>query len=174
MNSLVKIDPGLIIWTVVTFGLLVAILRWKAWGPIVAALEKRERTIRDSLDVAKKEREEAQRLVEQHRHAIEQARKDTARMIEQGRKDAETARAELLEKSRSESREIVEQGRRQIERETKAAVQELRSEAANLAVLAAGRIVKVSLDEKAQKQIVDECLRDIGNAAGSGGGAVRS
>jgi len=174
MNSLVKIDPGLIIWTVGTFLALVALLRWKAWGPIVAALEKRERTIREAIDAAKSERLEAQRLVEEHRKAIDQARKDTARMIEQGRKDAETARAEVLEKSRHEAREIVEQGRRQIERETRAAVQELRSEAANLAVLAAGRIVKVSLDEGAQKRIVDECLRDIGNAAGPGGGAVRS
>lgn len=173
MGNLVKIDPGLILWTVFTFLVLLAVLRWKAWGPIVAALEKRERTIRDSIDAAKKEREEAQRLVEEHRKAIEQARKDTARMIEQGRKDAETARAEMLEKSRHEAREIVEQGRRQIERETRAAVQELRSEAANLAVLAAGRIVKVSLDENAQKRIVDECLRDIGDAA-PGGGAARS
>jgi F0F1-type ATP synthase membrane subunit b/b' len=72
------------------------------------------------------------------------------------------------------SREIVEQGRRQIERETRAAVQSLRSEAGNLAVLAAGRIVKVSLDESAQKRIVERALRDIGEAAGSSGGSARS
>jgi F-type H+-transporting ATPase subunit b len=174
MSNLVKIDPGLIIWTVVTFLVLLAILRWKAWGPIVAALEKRERTIKDSIEAAKKEREEAQRLVAEHRQTIEQARKDTARMIEQGRKDAELARAEMLDKSRHDAREIVEQGRRQIERETRAAVQSLRSEAANLAVLAAGRIVKVSLDESAQKRIVDECLRDIGDTAGGSGGNARS
>ena len=174
MDNLVKIDPGLIIWTVVTFLILLAVLRWKAWGPIVAALEKRERTIKDSIEAAKKEREEAQRLVVEHKQAIEQARRDTARMIEQGRKDAETARAEMLEKSRHEAGEIVEQGRRQIERETRAAVQSLRSEAANLAVLAAGRIVKVSLDETAQRRIVDETLRDIGDAASASGGAARS
>jgi F-type H+-transporting ATPase subunit b len=174
MGNLVKIDPGLIIWTVVTFLVLLAVLRWKAWGPIVTALEKRERTIKDSIDAAKKEREEAQRLVAEHRQTIDQARKETARMIEQGRKDAELARAEMLEKSRHEAHEIVEQGRRQIERETRAAVQELRSEAANLAVLAAGRIVKVSLDEPAQKRIVDECLRDIGEASNRSGGPARS
>ena len=127
MENLVKIDPGLIVWTVVTFVVLLLILRWKAWGPIVVALEKRERTIRESIDAAKREREEAQRLVVEHRQTIDQARKDTARMIEQGRKDAETARAEMLEKSRHEAHEILEQGRRQIERETRAAVQELRS-----------------------------------------------
>ena len=145
MDNLTKIDPGLVIWTVVTFLALLAVLRWKAWGPIVAALEKRERTIKDSIDAAKKEREEAQRLVAEHR-----------------------------QKSRHEAREIVEQGRRQIERETRAAVQSLRSEAANLAVLAAGRIVKVSLDESAQKRIVEETLCDIGESAGSSGGNARS
>ena len=174
MDNLTKIDPGLVIWTVVTFLALLAVLRWKAWGPIVAALEKRERTIKDSIDAAKKEREEAQRLVAEHRQTIDQARKETARMIEQGRKDGEAARAEMLEKSRHEAREIVEQGRRQIERETRAAVQSLRSEAANLAVLAAGRIVKVSLDESAQKRIVEETLCDIGESAGSSGGNARS
>ena len=174
MDNLTKIDPGLIIWTVVTFAVLLIVLKWKAWGPIVAALEKRERTIKDAIDAAKKEREEAQRLVAEHRQAIDQARKETARMIEQGRKDAETARAEMLEKSRHDAHEILEQGRRQIERETRAAVQSLRSEAANLAVLAAGRIVKVSLDETAQKRIVEETLRDIGDAAGSSRGDARS
>lgn len=173
-NPLVRIEPGVFIWTIITFLALLAVLRWKAWGPIVAALEKRERTIKDSIEAAKKEREEAQRLVEEHKQTIDQARKDTARMIEQGRKDAELARAELLEKSRHEAIEIVEQGRRQIERETRAAVQSLRSEAANLAVLAAGRIVKVSLDETAQKRIVDETLREIGDAADGSGGHARS
>ena len=173
-NPLVRVEPGVFIWTIITFLALLAVLRWKAWGPIVAALEKRERTIKDSIEAAKKEREEAQRLVAEHKQTIEQARKDTARMIEQGRKDAELARAELLDKSRHEAHEIVEQGRRQIERETRAAVQSLRSEAANLAVLAAGRIVKVSLDETAQKRIVDETLREIGDAADGSGGRARS
>jgi len=173
-NPLVRVEPGVFLWTIITFVVLLAVLRWKAWGPIVAAIEKREKVIRDAIDAAKKEREEAQRLVVEHKQTIDQARKDTARMIEQGRKDAETARAEMLEKSRHESREIVEAGRRQIERETRAAVQSLRSEAANLAVLAAGRIVKVSMDESAQKRIVDECLRDIGDASGSSGGQARS
>jgi len=160
-NPLTRIDPGLFIWTVLTFLALVAVLRWKAWGPIVAAIERREKYIRDAIDSARKERDDAMKLLEEHRKMIEQARRDTAAMIEQGRRDADTVRSEMIEKARSEAGVVVEQGRRQIERETRAAVQDLRSEAAGLAVLAAGRIVKVSLDEAAQKRLVDECLREI-------------
>jgi len=92
---------------------------------------------------------------------IEQARRDTARTIEQARKDAEAARGELIEKAKRDAADVIEHGRRQIERETKAAMQQIRGEAANLAVLAASRIVKVSMDEPAQRRIVEECLKEI-------------
>ena len=165
-NPLVRIDPGLLIWTVATFLVLLAVLRWKAWGPIVKAIERREKTIRDAIDTARKEKDEAGRLLEEHRKLIDQARRETAQMIEQGRKDAEVSRAELLEKARLEASGVVDQGRKQIEREARAAVQQIRGEAANLAVLAAGRIVKVSLDESAQKRLVEETLDEIGRSQG--------
>src|SRR5437667_9040457 len=111
-NPLVRIDPGLLIWTVLTFLTLVALLRWKAWGPILAAIERREKAIRDAIESARKDREEARRMLEEHRRMIEQARRDTARMIDQGRKDGETARAEMVEKARHEASGVVEQGRR--------------------------------------------------------------
>lgn len=160
-NPLVRIDPGLFIWTLVTFAVLLIVLRWKAWGPIVAAIERREKTIKDAIDSAKKEREEALRLLGEHKSMIDQARRQTAAMIEQGRKDAEAVRAEMIEKAKRDAGEVIEQGRAQIERETRAAVQSLRGEAANLAILAAGRIVKISLDEGAQKKLVEECLNEI-------------
>ena len=169
-NPLVKLDPGLLIWTVITFVVLLAILRWKAWGPIVAAIERREKAIKDAIDSAKQEREEATRMLAEHKKMIDDARRETVRLIDQGRKDAEATRAELVEKARGDAREVLEQGRKQIERETRAAVQQIRSEAANLAVLAAGRIVKVSLDEGAQKRIVDDCLKEIGELPGTGTG----
>jgi len=165
-NPLVRFDPGLLIWTVLTFGALLAVLRWKAWGPIVGAIERREKAIRDAIDAARSQRDEAMRVLEDNKRALEEARLETARMIEQGRKDAEAARAELIDKARADAAGVVEQGRHQIERETRAAVQQLRGEAANLAVLAAGRIVKVSLDDAAQKRIVEECLDEISKLPG--------
>lgn len=165
-NPLVRFDPGLLIWTVVTFAALLAVLRWKAWGPIVGAIERREKSIRDAIEAARAQRDEAMRLLEENKRALDEARQETARMIEQARKDAEGARAELIEKARTEAAGVVEQGRHQIERETRAAVQQLRGEAANLAVLAAGRIVKVSLDDASQKRIVEECLDEISKLPG--------
>ena len=162
-NPLVKIDPGLFIWTIITFLVLLAVLRWKAWGPIVAAIERREKTIRDAIDSARKERGEALQLLEENKRMLIEARKETAAMIERGRKDSETVRVELIDKARQDAGEVVTQGRMQIERETRAAVGQLRSEAASLAVMAAGRIVKVSLDEAAHKRLVEECLQEISN-----------
>ena len=167
-NPLVRIDPGLIAWTIITFLVLLALLRWKAWGPIVAAIERREKGIKDAIEAAKKERGEAARLLGEHKTMIDQARRETARMIEQGRKDAELARGDLLEKAKRDASEVVESGRRQLEREARVAVQQLRSEAANLAVLAAGRIVEVSLDERAQKRIVEDCLQEISEIPAKG------
>jgi F-type H+-transporting ATPase subunit b len=169
-SPLVRIDPGLLIWTIITFLALLALLRWKAWGPIVAAIERREKAIKDAIEAAKQEREEATRLLAEHKTMIDQARRETVRLIDQGRKDAEVTRLELIEKARGDAREVLEQGRKQIERETRAAVQQIRTEAANLAVLAAGRIVKVSLDEGAQKRLIDECLKEIGDLPGTGPG----
>lgn len=165
-NPLVRIDPGVLIWTVITFVALLAVLRWKAWGPIVAAIERREKSIRDAIDSARSEREDATRLLEQNKQLLDETRRETARMIEQGRKDAEIARADMVDKARREASDVVEQGRRQIERETRAAIQGLRSEAAGLAVAAAGRIVKVSLDDAGQRRIVEECLKEIGERPG--------
>jgi F-type H+-transporting ATPase subunit b len=165
-NPLVRIEPGVLIWTVVTFSALLVVLRWKAWGPIIGAIERREKAIRDTIDGAKAQRDEAMRLLEDHKKMLEETRRETARMIEQGRKDAEAARGEMIEKARSEAGDVVEAGRKQIDREARAAVQALRGEAANLAVLAAGRIVKSSLDEASQKRIVEECLNEISGPPG--------
>src|SRR5881397_1593634 len=144
-NPLVKIDPGLLLWTIITFLVLLAILRWKAWGPILGAIERRESAIRDAIETARKEREEAAGLLEEHKKMIDQGRRENARMVEQGRKDAELARAELIEKAKRDAQEVIESGRGQIEREARAAILQIRKEAANLAVLAAGRIVKSGL-----------------------------
>src|SRR5437867_12857535 len=103
MDSLVRLEPGLLIWTLITFLTLLFVMRKFVWGKIVDAIERREKTIRDAIEGAKKEREEAQRMLEEHRRMIEQARRDTARMIEQGRKDGEAARAEMIEKARQEA-----------------------------------------------------------------------
>src|SRR5262245_47221034 len=104
-NPLTRFNPGLMIWTWVTFGTLVALLAWKAWPSIVRSLELREETIRGAISQAKRDREEAQKLLEQHAAMIAQARRETAGLIEQGRKDAEQVRSEILDKARREQRE---------------------------------------------------------------------
>src|SRR5262245_13478746 len=82
-------EPGLMVWTVVTFAFVLLIL-WKfAWKPLLGALEKREQTIRDSVDGAQKLKDDAQRLMEQYQKQLQQAREEARAIVDEGRRDAE-------------------------------------------------------------------------------------
>ena len=65
--SFLDVEPGLVFWTLITFVCLAFLLRWKAWGPILRAVDEREKSIREAVEGAKRDREEAQRLMDEHR-----------------------------------------------------------------------------------------------------------
>jgi F-type H+-transporting ATPase subunit b len=160
-NPLTRFDPGLLIWTVLTFVAVVLLLRWKAWPTIVNALRTREERIREAIAEARRDREEAEKALEQHKAALAEARRETAGMIDQGRRDAERVRAELIETARREQQDVLQQGRRQIEYETQAAVATLRSEAVNLALAASEKLMRRSLDAEKHRRLIEEALDEV-------------
>src|SRR5215475_1950133 len=103
--GLVEIHPGLIIWTMITFIVLLVILRLVAWKPILALLEERERTIRESLEQAKQAKEEAEKLMAQHREMMAKARHEMAAIIEKAQRDAEQVRSDILARAHREAEE---------------------------------------------------------------------
>jgi len=159
--GIMDLNPGLTLWTAITFLLLILVLSKYAFGPIVRMLDERERTIREAIDQAKKEREEAERLLAQQKESLVKAQREAAELAKRSQQEMEAFRQQLTAQARKEADDLVVAARRSIEEERGKAVAQLRAEVADLAIAAAGRIVKSGLDEKAQRQLVDEYVRDL-------------
>jgi F-type H+-transporting ATPase subunit b len=159
--GIMDLNPGLTLWTAITFLVLIGVL-WKfAFGPISRMLVERETTIRDAIDSARREREEAEKLLAQQKEALVKAQRDAAELAKRNQQEMEAFRSQLTAQARKEADDLVAQARKTIQEEKKLAVSQLRAEVADLAVAAAARIVKSSLDEKTQRQLVDEYIKDL-------------
>jgi F-type H+-transporting ATPase subunit b len=155
---MLNIEPGLLIWTIITFLVLLAVLRKVAWRPLLAALEEREGAIRSSLDEAQRARQEAEQLLVENRRMLADANRDAARILEQGREEAERFRASMTEQAQTEARRLVDEARRDITRERQLAVQDLKSTAAELALVAAGKLLNTAVTDADHRRLVTEFL----------------
>jgi F-type H+-transporting ATPase subunit b len=160
-GSIVDINPGLTLWTGITFLILLVVLAKFAWGPIVKMLAERERSIREAIDSAKKERAEAEKLLAEQKEALARAQREAAELARKNQQDVEALRQELTARARKEADELVADARRQISEELSRARAELKAEVVDLAIAAAGRLVKVNLDEKAQRTLVEEYIAQL-------------
>ena len=155
---LLNIEPGLIIWTVITFIILLIVLRKVAWGPILATLEQREQTIHNALAEAQRARQEGEQLLIQHQQMLADANREVMRLIEQGREEAERLRLSMTEQAREETQRLTEAARREIVRERQLAMQELKNTAADLALAAAGRLLNAAMTSEDHRRLVTEFL----------------
>src|SRR5215475_6708271 len=141
-NPLVQPDPGLFIWTIITFLVLLGLLAKFAWRPLLAALESRQESIRKSLDDAQQAKTELERLQRESAEIIRQAHVNAESIIAKGRSDAERLGEEMRQKARDEANGIIKNAERQIQIETRRAMQEIRSEAVDLSVAIASKLLE--------------------------------
>jgi F-type H+-transporting ATPase subunit b len=160
-NPLVQPDPGLFIWTIVTFLVLLGLLAKFAWGPLLKALENRQETIRKSLDDAQKAKDELERLQGESAQIIRQARIDAESIIARTRADADKLAEELRQKAREESEGIVRNAERQIQIETRRALQEIRNEAVDLSVTIASKLLERHVSKEDNLRLIDETIKQI-------------
>ena len=160
-NALITPEIGLIFWTLVTFLTLLFILSKFAWGPIIKAMNAREDGIKSELDNARREREDAQRLLDDHRGLLDQARRERAEAVEAGRRDAERLKAEILDEARKQREQLMKQAETQIAAGLRQARAELKGEAAELAIQVAGKLMGKNLDDATQRRLVDDYLADL-------------
>ena len=160
-GGLTDLNPGLTLWTAITFLLLLVVLSRFAWGPIVKMLSERERTIREAIESAKKERAEAEKLMAEQREALIRANREAAEVAKRNQADVERLRVELTERARKEADELVATARQQITEEKAKALAEIRGQVADLAIEAASRLVQANLDDKAQRALVEEYIRQL-------------
>lgn len=157
-------EPGLIIWTIITFLVVLVILSKTVWKPLLAALDARERGIAEALSGAEKARDEAQTAVAEHKKVLVAAEEEGREIVAQAREAAEKVRQGIVDEARQEAQQAAELARRSIETEKRAALSELRREVADLAVQAAGVILDAELDDDRNRKLVDDLIARIPDA----------
>jgi F-type H+-transporting ATPase subunit b len=160
-SFLISPSVGLMIWTLLLFGISMWIL-WKlAFPRISEALDRRQHAIEESIDYAERIRRQADELLEEYRERLHEARGQAEQIIERSRKAAEARERETLEEAQQRRDQMMEQTRRDIEQETRRAIQEIRREVADLTVLATEKVTRKVLDEEDQRRLVEDALREI-------------
>ena len=166
--DLLRVEPGLIIWTIVTFLLLLGIL-WKfAWTPILGALDAREAAIQRTIDDAEQLQAEAKAVLEEHQQRLAEARAEGNRLIEEARRAGEGVRAEIAEKARAEADATILRAQRQIALETEQATQQLRAQAAGLALKVAEKVIERALTDADHRRFAAEAVAELSSATPAG------
>lgn len=156
-----EINPGLILWTIITFVVVLVILRKSAWKTLLDALTAREEKIRTSLEQAERAQQEAARLLEENRKQLARADEQSQQIVRDGRDAGERLKAEILDKAARGAQHMIEQAKDEIVREKEKALHQLRAEVADLAIGAAGKILDAHLDPARHRQLIDDAIKDM-------------
>lgn len=160
-GGLLDVNPGLIFWTVITFVILLFLLKKLAWKPILKALSEREAQIKDSLEKAEQAKIEFEKLTEENKVRMAKAEEEAQKIIAQGREYAEKIKAQVIEESKAEAKKLIDDAAASIERKQQEAFNNLKEQIAEIAVNSAERIIRENLDKDKQMKIVDKYIQDI-------------
>lgn len=152
---------GLIVWTLITFGIAAFILWRFAFGPLQRVIDERRRRVQESIETAEESRDEAFRLLDEYKQTLASVRTEADEILERARHAGEQAGAEIVDEAREQAERAVVRAQQEIERDTRAAVARLRAEVADLTLLAAEKVVRKSLDDDEHRRLIDEALKDI-------------
>jgi len=160
-NPLVQLDPGLYIWTIVVFLILLGLLTKFAWRPLLEALDQRQASIRQSLDDAAKARQELERLQGESQRILGEARRESENIVARTRDDANRLRDELRQKAQLEAANIVKNAQKQIELETTRALQQIRHEAVELSIAIASKLLQRNVSKEDNERLIEETFRQL-------------
>ena len=160
-SSLIKVVPGLMIWTLVCFGITFYVLKRFAFGRIQGAIDERREKIRQSIDEADRARTEAHKLLEEHHALVAQARGDAESILAEARKVSDAQRDRLKEELDGERARRVEETRREIEAETRRSIEQIRSEVADLTLEATSKVTGKVLDDEDHRRLIEEAIGDL-------------
>ena len=156
-----EINPGLIVWTTVTFVVPAALLAKFAWKPMLKMLGEREDQIRSALTQAEKARTDAAEMMKQNEKNLARAEAEYQKMIREGRALAEKLKEDIVAKARQQAELELTRAQEEIQRNLESAKLQLRSEVADLAIRAAEKILDETLDETKQKKLVDKFINQL-------------
>ena len=168
-SFLVTPDIGLMIWTLLVFGLTLFLLSKLAFPRIAESLDRRQKAIEESIDAAERTRTEADQLLSEYRERLTAARHQADEIVARARKAGEQAEADLVVKGRQRREELLEQARKDIETETRRAIQVIRAEVADLTIMATEKVTRKTLTTDDQRRLVEEAVAELDFAALSRG-----
>ncbi len=161
-NTIFAGDVGNVIWTLVIFGVVLWVLGKYAWGPMIDALQKREQFIRDSLEQAKHDREDAEARLKEYNEKLTVARAEATEIVGEGRRDAEVVKQRVEEEARQAAEDMVARAKREIDLAKQTAIKELYTNSARLATDIASRIVRRELTVEDHERLLQESLDELG------------
>jgi len=160
-NPLIEVRLGLMVWTIVCFGITFFVLKRFAFGQIQRVIDERRERIRRSIEEAEKARREARRLLEEHRALIGQARGQAEQILSEARKVAESMARRVKEETEADRQRRLEETKRQIEAETQRALEQIRTEVAELTLIATTKVTGKVLEDADHKRLIDDAIRDL-------------
>ncbi len=155
------VKPGLIVWTWITFAVVLFLLRKFAWGPLLQAVGDREKNIVNAIESAKRERAEAEKLLGEQKTAIAAARQEAAEAVRKTQADMEKFREELMGKARKEADDMKLDARRAIEEERNKAIADIKGEAVKLSLQVAEKLIGEKLDDAKHQQLATQFVNDL-------------
>jgi F-type H+-transporting ATPase subunit b len=168
-GGLMDVNPGLMIWTLVTFVALLTVLRFTAWKPLIGALEAREQRIREAVEQAEKTRRESEALMARHEQQLEAARVEAHQIIDEGKADALRVKDDIVKQARHEAEEGKARALREVQLAADTAKKELWEEATRLSTLLAERILRRSLNDDDDRRLVEQVFDEFRSVRQSSG-----
>jgi F-type H+-transporting ATPase subunit b len=160
-NALISVTPGLMIWTIVCFLITLFVLRRYAFGPIQAMIDERQARIRSAIEEADAARDEARKLLEEHRALIASARSDAEQILAEARRVADSTRERVREEAEADRQRRLEETQRQVEAETRRALEQIRNEVAELTLIAASKVTKKVLTDADHKRLIEDSIKEL-------------
>ena len=164
MEKWLSFDPGLFMWTIVTFLIVLFILKWKAWGPLISALDKREEDIKNALSAADRAKEDAAKASQDYEQLVQKAHIEAKQIIADSKAAGEKVKNDIESVARENAEKMIGKAKTQIEAESQKAIQEIKSSVIDLSIEAAEKIIEKNLDSEDNRKLVDQTLDNMGHA----------
>jgi F-type H+-transporting ATPase subunit b len=160
-SPLIQVTPGLMIWTIICFGITFFVLRKYAFGPIQQLIDARREKIEQAIAEADNARQEARKLLEEHKQLIGQAKSEAEEILSEARRVGDAQRERVRQETEEDRQRRLDETRRQIDQATHQALGQIREEVGKLSLLAAEKITRKSLTGSDQQRLIDEALAEI-------------
>jgi len=161
MDSWILPDPGIFLWTLVTFLIVLAILKWKAWGPLMKALDDREKQIHDALNAAESAKEEAAKVVSDNEEVLNKARQDAQEIVAQAREAGDQLKTKLEKEGQAKYESLLEKAKEQINAEKQTALGEIKDMVVDVAIKASEKVIKRNLNNDDNKKMIEKTVDEF-------------